>query len=151
MPSRSSPDMLEDKHPTTKDPARGGLGYEPKDAHVRAILWLGLALALLCAFAIFTSGWVFKSFDRRLDAEQRPLHPLAALEEIPPGPRLQPAPARDLDTYLRNQQEVLESYGWLDPEAGTVRVPVERALELVLEEGLPSVVPSEPREAEGGR
>ncbi|MEZ4616096.1 MAG: hypothetical protein R2867_11425 [Caldilineaceae bacterium] len=32
----------------------------------------------------------------------------------------------------------LHSYGWIDQEAGTVHIPIERAMELVVSEGLPA-------------
>ena len=32
------------------------------------------------------------------------------------------------------EEETLTSYGWVDQEKGTVRIPVERAAELVIEE-----------------
>jgi hypothetical protein len=39
---------------------------------------------------------------------------------------------------LRAEHEAaLRSYGWVDREAGVVRVPIDVAMKLVLEEGLP--------------
>jgi hypothetical protein len=36
------------------------------------------------------------------------------------------------------EQEKLSSYGWVEPNAGVVRIPVERAMELLAERGLPT-------------
>lgn len=54
-----------------------------------------------------------------------------------------PPPAIDLGETRRAweapMRERLATYGWVDREAGLVHVPVERAVELVLAEGLPTV------------
>ena len=62
-----------------------------------------------------------------------------------PPPRLKPFPAPLLEVDavegLREQRrrdaEILGSYGWVDRERGLVRVPVDRAIDLLLEQGLP--------------
>ena len=54
-----------------------------------------------------------------------------------PQPRLlvnEPANLADLRTH---EHEMLTTYGWMDQNAGVVRLPIERAKELVLERGLP--------------
>jgi hypothetical protein len=42
----------------------------------------------------------------------------------------------DLQNYRDGQREQLESYGWVDKEGGVVRIPIERAMDLVIERGL---------------
>jgi hypothetical protein len=73
--------------------------------------------------------------------------PERAVERIdrsrPAGPLLQVNPTAELEQLRRQEQRVLDSYGWVDRGAGIARVPVERALELVLEEGV-GAVPSAP-------
>jgi hypothetical protein len=56
----------------------------------------------------------------------------------PPEPRLQKAPVLDLREFRAGEDAVLHTYGWVDPEKGVVRIPVERAMEIVAKEGLPS-------------
>jgi len=69
----------------------------------------------------------------------------------------QPLPARRLVGA-----ELLEGYQWLDEDAGVVRIPIERAMELLAERGLPSRSAAEgsqfrdaglggPSESSGGR
>ena len=43
-------------------------------------------------------------------------------------------PSEDLQRLRAQQQEQLGSYGWVDQNAGTVRLPGERAMELVASE-----------------
>ena len=60
----------------------------------------------------------------------------------PPRPALEwdgptGAGAQSFETQLRVQQEYLQQYGWVDREHGIVHIPIEQAMELVLEqEGL---------------
>lgn len=40
-------------------------------------------------------------------------------------------------SVLQEQRAVLESYGWVDRDRGVVRIPIERAIDLVVEGGRP--------------
>jgi hypothetical protein len=37
-----------------------------------------------------------------------------------------------------HEDELLNNYGWVDQDAEVVRIPIERAMELLLERGLPT-------------
>ena len=63
---------------------------------------------------------------------------------LPPEPRLQPDPVGDLNKMRRAEDQVLTSYGWVDKNAGVVRIPVEQALKLAAARGLPAP-PAPPR------
>lgn len=60
----------------------------------------------------------------------------APAPEIPPV-RLQRDPAAELAQVQAEQRARLGSYGWIDPEKRILHIPVERAVELLLERGLP--------------
>lgn len=55
-----------------------------------------------------------------------------------PRPNLQVNPRDELLALEARDDAVLHSYGWVDREAGVVRIPIERAMELVAERGLPT-------------
>jgi len=57
---------------------------------------------------------------------------------LPPSPRLQTAPHQELQDYCAVQQKEVSSYGWVNQESGVVRIPVDRAMELILARGLPA-------------
>jgi hypothetical protein len=40
--------------------------------------------------------------------------------------------------FRRQEDAVLSGYGWVDKNAGTVRIPIEEAMRLTVERGLPS-------------
>lgn len=60
-----------------------------------------------------------------------------AAAPAPPGPRLQLSPAADLKGFRAREEAELNSYGWLNRTTGVVRLPIERAMELVLQQKLP--------------
>ncbi len=57
---------------------------------------------------------------------------------LPPGPRLQVQPHQELEDYCPAQQQEVNTYGWVNQESGVVRIPVDRAMELILARGLPA-------------
>ncbi len=73
-----------------------------------------------------------------------------AERQLPPGPRLQIAPAKDLDDVRAAEDSVLYNYGWVVRDAGVVRIPIERAIELVVQRGLPVRSAGEIEEAKSG-
>ena len=55
-----------------------------------------------------------------------------------PTPRNYVVPGEDLAKLRAEENELLGSYAWLDKNSGTVRIPIERAIDLIAERGLPS-------------
>jgi hypothetical protein len=72
------------------------------------------------------------------EADYPPANPLAARygRTEPPAPRLQVNPALDIHEHRKAEQAVLASYGWVDKGAGTVRIPIARAMALLAERGI---------------
>ena len=64
---------------------------------------------------------------------------MAATEEqrLPPVPRLQQFPRNELYTFRLEERDRLETYGWENKAAGTVHIPIEEAMKLTVERGLP--------------
>ena len=104
---------------------------ERRDAgpNVLGRLALLIAAACLIALGMATAQYlaVNKGFLRRLPGT----------EERPAGPVLQAAPRQELEDLRRRQERALEGYGWSDRAKGLARVPIERAMELLLEEVRP--------------
>jgi hypothetical protein len=111
-------------------------GYEHSDAQVRPLILFALALGVGLVVLAFAMHSVFGWFLGDVRVHEGPPHPMAAPSE-PPPPRLQAAPALDLEALRTREDELLHGYGWVDPAEGIVRIPIERAMELVVERGLP--------------
>jgi hypothetical protein len=67
--------------------------------------------------------------------------------DVPPLPHLQIWPARDLASFRKEEALEVSGYGWVDRGKGLVRIPVDRAIEVLAERGLPA----RPAPAEAGR
>jgi hypothetical protein len=145
-------------HSEAASPGTPEAAHELTDATPAPIARLMLLLVVLIALAAVASNGLLLYYRSRIEQGERPPHPLAAEGEIPPPPRLQTF--RSLDEFpdtspeddpfsdegwVEHRQRVereLSSYGWVDRPNGVVRVPVLRAEELVLREGLPTARPS---------
>lgn len=124
----------------TPDPAETSPGYEERDVQPRAIVWLfgGIGAMVIVAASALWLTW--KGLERAAAKQDPVLSPLA--EHVsPPPPQLQSAPAADYQEHLANEERSLSTYGWVDRQRGVVRVPIDRAIELLIERGEPAMPP----------
>lgn len=123
------------KHPKPDSPVDSGAGYERTDAHVGALLKFAFWMAISMAVVLVGMKWTFDYY-ARTQPLGAPASPLLAGRELPPSPRLQARPRLELKDYCEAQQQDVNSYGWVDRASGVVRIPVGRAMDLVLARGL---------------
>lgn len=120
----------------------GEVRHETTDISPRAVAWGLVSVGVLVVLTALLLWGVFRYFaaqHARLDPE---IHPLAVERPAePPAPRLQPVPAVDMERMRRAEQQRLNSYGWVDRERGIVHIPIDRALELLEQRGLPARQP----------
>lgn len=102
------------------------------------IIVFGGALLVLTVIVLVLMGGLLRSLMTRSSAADAPLPPLAASRQPPPQPHLQVAPSQELQAVQQQEDALLSSYGWVDRANGIVRVPINRAMELVAERGLPT-------------
>lgn len=111
-------------------------GYETRDTNPRSVLWFAAILFLTVAGTLLLMRGLFSYY-----SSSQPLgpaaSPFASERVLPPEPRLQVNPTVDLNQVRQSQEEILQSYGWVDKATGKVRVPIDRAMDLVLQRGLP--------------
>jgi hypothetical protein len=104
--------------------------YEVRDATVWVLVVFGFALCLMLAFTLLGSG-LLVSFLAHRDSRTLPVPTVETGAERPPEPRLQTDPGRDLGDMRRAEDSLLGSYTWIDRQTGTVRIPIDRAMDLV--------------------
>jgi hypothetical protein len=117
-----------------------GVHHETTDVNFRAILAFGGGMIVVGVGISFLVWLLFGYFTSREAQRVPPEYPLAVSqgERVPPEPRLQTAPREDLRDLRASEDAVLDSYGWVDKNAGIVRIPIDEAIRLTLERGLPT-------------
>lgn len=109
--------------------------HEPGDVDPRPIVFAaaGLAATLVLVAAVALGTRLLLRPDRAATARAA-----AAI----PAPQLQSAPAADLRALVREKNAMLDEYRWIDPHRGVVRIPIDRAMQLLAERGARSAAPS---------
>lgn len=115
-------------------------GYEKRDANAR---WIFGIVAFLLVSGLIVHVCILGVMDR-LKNTPTPTDEFAGerrfvcTAEIKNVPHLQLDSTKDLQTFRESEDTELNTYGWLDRTAGVVRIPIDRAMELVLQRGLPA-------------
>ncbi|HTC33756.1 MAG TPA: hypothetical protein VK724_10310 [Bryobacteraceae bacterium] len=135
---------------TKNENAAGHGGFEHQDLQVSGILYFLLSLVVGVLLCILLLRGVYVFLDHREKALQPAVNPLvtnvpADTRHIAPGypqsafpnPKLEEDERGQLNGILLQEENTLYSYGWVDEKAGTVRIPIERAMELIVQRGLP--------------
>ena len=119
------------------------LGYETQDVQWPLVLWTMGSLIVIVLVSIFGLLLLFSKRDQMIP-QPRGKQPMTMAEErpIPTGPLLQARPPVDMKRYLDQSNAHMESFGWVDEASGKVHVPIERAMELALEQGFPTGAPA---------
>lgn len=119
-------------------------GYERRDFNSRLIL----RAALWLLAALFASFVIVKLFADYMGGGSPGAHRTEPPHGDMAGPRLQANPSVDLARFRATEEERLHSYGWVDRQAGIIHMPIERAMELTAQRGLPA---REPQKKGGGQ
>jgi hypothetical protein len=135
------------RHPHDKD-AHGedpevnpGVSHETRDVNVFQISAFGIGLLLSCIVTVFAMWAMFDFLFHREDQKNLG-NPAASMmnerPKLPPEPRLQAEPKIELKDLRADEDAILSSYGWIDPNKGIVRIPINQAIDIVAQKGLPS-------------
>ena len=113
-------------------------GHELSDVYPKKILWFAIGLALVIGAVVLVSYGLFHYFYQSETRRRPPPSPLSYGVEPPPEPRLLTKPGADLAAMRAEEDQILSGYGWIDRERGIVRVPIDRAITLLAQKGLPT-------------
>lgn len=113
--------------PTTPPTVSGETRYERRDLPLAPIGWIALAIFALIVIAPLA---VLAGFVRARSDVQR------HLSAAPAAPRLEVDAPAHLRAYLKGEQRLLDSYGWVDRSHGIAREPISLAMQQVLQEGI---------------
>jgi hypothetical protein len=152
--------MNHDIHPVKTN---GHADYERRDIGIPAVYYflVGLAVALVLAY-LAVSGF-YQFLEKRAQADQTSMSPLVAntpsdtrrlppeyktdsegadyekyLEKNFPAPQLETNERTELNKVRLREEDILSSYDYVDKDAGTVRIPIDHAMDLLVQRGLPT-------------
>lgn len=111
--------------------------HESSDVNLRALALSGLVMTIGAGMLHIVLWGVYSQFEARERLGENPQPQFVDRGENPDVPVLQPDPHEDLLSLRRDEQKALDSYAWVDARAGVVRIPVDRAIDLIAERGLP--------------
>ncbi len=140
----------------------GNGGYERQDIGAAGVLYFLLGLAVAGLLVFFIVDGLYHFLDKRSEAEQAPVNPLVTnapadtrhipkeyktdsdstnyekyLEKNFPAPQLETDERIQLNKVRLREENTLSTYDYIDKNAGTVRIPIDRAMDLIAQRGLP--------------
>jgi hypothetical protein len=130
---------------------RGQGGYEKTDAHAGATVRAGLTILGVMFLTALVLVPMYRFLGRREKAEQKPaatvLKPDAA---APAFPRLVASEPAVLAEFRAQEDAFLAGWGWVEKDQGIARMPIEEAMKIVAERGLPTFPAPGPATAPAG-
>lgn len=136
--------------------------YERRDIGIGGVLYFLAGLAAFGLVAHFLVTGLYSVLEKKDAADQHPISPLVAnapadtrhlppdyktdaqgrdyekyLKQNFPAPQLEVDERTQLNSIITAQEDTLSTYDYLDKNAGTVRIPIDRAMELLVQRGLP--------------
>ena len=119
--------MDENKHPH--------IGHETTDVNVWAVGKFAIGLVVVCVVSIGLLFGLLKFFQSR---EETSVANTVEPTKLFPEPQLQKTPIPDLKAIRAEEDKLLSGYAWVDQPKGVVRIPVDRAIEVLAQRGLPT-------------
>jgi hypothetical protein len=140
-------------HGTNELPVHKDVAFEPRDLSPGVILRYLFYLAVVTAVSLLICVYVYRYTTKLAAEDDRPVPPSRQQAGMlyPPEPRLQGVPGhetdpqQDLRDKIKADTEANERLRWIDEKNGIAQIPVEDAMKIIAEKGLPAV-PAPPAE-----
>lgn len=152
--------MTNDVHPVNTN---GHGDYERRDIGVSGVIYFMVGLAVAAIIIHFVVAGLYKYLENRAEGQQRAVSPLVTnpvrdtrtlppefktdsegtdyqkyLEKNFPAPQLEIDERTELNKARLYEENTLSTYDYIDKDAGTVRIPIDRAMDLLAQRGLPT-------------
>ena len=134
--------------------AKSGHGsFERRDIGIGGVLYFLLGLAVFGLITHFLMTALYSYLEKQTEKQQTPVSALVKnapadtrhlsadyrdyLKQNFPNPQLEIDERNQLDKIRLDEEQTLSTYDYVDKNAGTVRIPIERAMDLIAQRGLP--------------
>jgi len=142
---------------TQREQSTGHGSFERRDIRTAGVLYFLGGLAFACLIVHFVVRGLYSQLERQNEAQQTPVSALVTnaprdtrhlpaeykgnyedyLNKNFPAPQLEIDERTELNKDRLHEEQTLSTYGWVDQKAGTVRIPIDRAMDLIALRGLP--------------
>jgi hypothetical protein len=123
-------------------------GYESQDLSPKGVIYFMVGLALAVVVIYFIVLGMYHFLDNYEKAHQTPMSPMATPQadtriithtdtQAFPEPRLEENERTQLRQFIEDQDRKLATYNWVDKDKGIVQIPIDRAMDLIVQHGLP--------------
>jgi len=131
-------------------PGPGDVGFEHQDLTPGGVyrFLIGLAVGIVVVAVLLYFGYnAMDRYEQEHQTVQSPLVPQTqgnTREVSPevaktfPQPRLERNERLEINEFRLHEEQRLATYGWVDQKAGVVHIPIERAMALIAQRGLPT-------------
>jgi hypothetical protein len=113
-------------------------GHELSDLDPKSIALFAVALVVTLAVVFVLAYTLLQRFLTVEMKSQAVPSPLSYTREPMPEPHLEVNPGQELKTMRAEEDKILKSYDWIDQEKGIMRIPIDRAIEIIAQRGLPA-------------
>jgi hypothetical protein len=130
---------MPESHPQGHQAAHPSGGHESDQINVRMLLFALIGLIVFGGFVFLMMSLLFSGFtesEKQIQAQRPPR--FNDNQGLFPAPQNQPDPAGEMQSLRAQEQARLTSYGWVDRRARLAHIPIDRAMKLVAERGLPT-------------
>jgi hypothetical protein len=144
-------------HNTHSAKPNGHADFERKDISVNGVVVFLVGLAAMIVISYFVVDVFYHALERHFEGQQVPISPLVTnaqqdtrrippqygddyakyLKESFPAPQLETDERTQLNEVILREEDTLSTYDYVDKNAGTVRIPIDRAMDLLAQRGLP--------------
>lgn len=112
------------------------IGHDTRDVNIKLILFSTVVMVVIVLITCFFTVGIFDFLNAHSGSVPQSTS-LTAPKEIPPVPRVLEHPWEELPVLRGTETRTLNSYAWVNQGGGTVRIPVDRAIDLLAARGLP--------------
>jgi len=115
---------------------RGQDGYEKRDISTGAVALFAVSLVVALILVHYLALGTFHHLAGQ-SSTYPPSSPLARTREEFAGPRLLVNQNLDMETFRDSEDILLNNYGWVDRNQGIVHIPIDRAIDMLVQQGTP--------------
>ena len=109
-------------------PSASPSAHEGADLHIRNVVRVAALLAVTVVVSILILALFFRHLEKTYPGRTSEASPVVQESQLPPLPRLQTNPLRDLQAVRAVEDSHLNHYAWVDRQNGIAQIPIDRAM-----------------------